>query len=86
MSVLSENQIDQLRKEYKGLVGQDVTLIVTGLRVNGTVKAFSEDKNSFRLEVEHEPVNWGGEIYTVAYPFARKFDNWGSMNHVKPIE
>ena len=85
MNVLSKNQVAINKAKYEALVGKQVTLMVTGMTVKGTVKSFSESEFSFNLVVEHEPVNWGGDIYTVAYPFARKCDDWGSLIHVKEI-
>jgi len=86
MLVLNETQVNANRVTYQAMVGKNVTLVVTGMTVNGTVKEFKEDVHSFTLVVEHEPVNWGGDIYTVAHQFARKCDNWGSMNTVKVVE
>jgi len=68
------------------LVGKNVSVIVTGERVNGVVKAFKENEYSFEVEVDHEPVNWGGDIYTKANIWARKCDNWGSMKHLQVVE
>lgn len=85
MLVLNETQVNANRVNYQALVGKEVSLIVTGETVKGTVKEFKEDAHSFSLVVEHEPVNWGGDIYTVAHPFARKCDNWGSLMHVKEL-
>lgn len=77
--------VDANREKYKSLVGKHITLMTIGKEVKGTVISFSEDKHGFNLEVDHEPVNWGGEIYVKSHPFARKMDDWGSLNHVKEI-
>lgn len=84
-NTLSPTEIGLNRERYKEMVGKPVTLIVTGAEVKGTVKEFTEDEHSFNLVVEHEPVRWGEDTYTVAHCFARKLDNWGSLNNVKPI-
>lgn len=86
MTVLNETQVEQNRAKYEALVGKPVTLVVTGETVKGNVKRMFEDKHVFFLEVEHEPVNWGGDVYTVAHPFARKCDDWGSLIHVREIQ
>lgn len=85
MNTLNATQIENNKAMYQALVGKEVSLMVTGETVKGTVKEFKEDAHSFSLVVEHEPVNWGGDIYTVAHPFARKCDNWGSLMHVKEL-
>ena len=85
MEILSGNQVQVNREKYHAMVGKRVTLIVTGLEVKGVVIALMEDKHGFNLDIEHEAVNWGGDIYTRAYPFARKCDDWGSLNNVKII-
>ena len=86
MKVLSETKVNELRNHYKGLVGKQVTLMVTGERVKGTVLEFIESEFSFNLKVEHEPVRWGNDIFTNAEPFARKCDNWGSLNKLEVVE
>jgi hypothetical protein len=86
MNTLNTTQIENNKAMYQALVGKDVTVMVTGERVKGTVKEFQEDQHAFILVVEHEPVNWGGDIYTTATPFARKCDNWGSLNRLEVIE
>lgn len=86
MKVLSETQVNELRTKYNSLVGKQVTLMVTGERVNGKVLAFIETKYSFALKVQHEPVRWGNDIFTMAEPFARKCDNWGSLNNLRVVE
>lgn len=85
MKFLSEAEVQANKERYQGLVGKAVTLMVTGMTVKGTVKEFIENEFSFNLVVEHEPVNWGGDIFTVAHPFARKCDDWGSLIHVKEL-
>ena len=46
---------------------------------------FNENENAKGIEVNHEPVNWGGEIYTNSTPWARKCDEFGSLQHAKLI-
>lgn len=85
MTTLTPVEIEANKKRYEAMVGKEVTLNHTGLIVKGFVKEFKEDEHSFNLVIEHEPVNWGGEIYTTAYQFARKLDDWGSLNTVKLV-
>lgn len=80
---LPEETVQANRTKYHAMVGKQVTLITTGLKVKGTVTAFKEDKHGFNLVIEHEAVNWGGDYYTKSEPFARKCDDWGSLNNVE---
>ena len=82
---LTANQIESNKAKYQAMVGKEVSVIITGATVKGTVKEFVEDEYTFKLIIEHEPVNWGGTIYTVAHNFARKCDDWGSLNTVKVL-
>jgi len=82
---LSPKKIEANRKRYQAMVGKAVTLMVTGAEVKGTVKEFKEDEHGFDLVIEHEPVRWGKDTYTIAYCFARKIDDWGSLNNVKLV-
>lgn len=86
MEFLSETKINELRKEYASLVGKDVSVVITGLRVNGKVIGASEDRFGFHVEVEHEDVRWGNDIFKKSSLFARKCDNWGSLNNLRVIE
>jgi hypothetical protein len=82
---LDETDIQVNRAYYHSLVGKKVMCPHSGLLVEGVVIGFSEDKHAFTLDIIHEPVNWGGMIFTRSNPFARKIDNWGSLNNVKLI-
>ena len=86
MNHLSETEVQVNRSKYQSMVGKQVTLITTGKEVKGVVTAFKEDKWSYSLVVEHEAVNWGGDYYSRSEPFARKVDDWGSLNNLKIIE
>lgn len=85
MKTLTETKVQELRIKYHSMLNKEVRLIVTGERVRGRVIGFKESKYSFSLEVEHEPVQWGNDIFTKAEPFARKCDNWGSLNNVEVV-
>ena len=82
---LSEEQVQVNRAKYQAMVGKAVTIITTGKKVKGTVLEFKEDNHGFNLVIEHEAVNWGGDYYTKSEPFARKCDDWGSLNNVALI-
>lgn len=82
---LSEQEVQVNRANYQAMVGKAVTIITTGKKVKGNVIAFKEDKHGFNLVIDHEAVNWGGDYYTRSEPFARKCDNWGSLNNVEII-
>lgn len=82
---LSEEAVQSNRSKYHDMVGKEVTIITTGKKVKGIVKAFKECQWAFNLIIEHEAVNWGGDYYTRSEPFARKCDDWGSLNNVALI-
>ena len=82
---LPEETVQANRAKYHSMVGKEVTIITTGKKVKGIVQAFKEDKHGFNLVIEHEAVNWGGDYYTKSEPFARKCDDWGSLNNVALI-
>lgn len=69
----------------KSLIGKEVEIIVTGLMVKGIVTGIYECEYAKGIEVNHEPVNWGGEIYTNSTSLARKSDDWGCLQHAKLI-
>lgn len=85
VETLTEEQIQVNRVKYHAMVGKQVTIITCGKKVKGIVKTFKEDKHGFYLVIEHEAVNWGGDYYTKSEPFARKCDDWGSLNNVALI-
>ena len=85
LQILTEPEIQVNREKYQSMVGKEVTLLTTGLKVKGTVREFSEDTYCFFLVIDHEPVNWGGDNYVSAQPFARKIGDWGSLNNVELI-
>lgn len=85
LSILTEQEVNNNRNKYTNMVGKDVTLMAIGQSVKGNVKRIYEDEHCFHLEIEHEGVNYGDEIFKSSELFARKIDNWGSLNHVKVI-
>jgi hypothetical protein len=85
LQILTEPEIQVNREKYQSMVGKEVTLNVTGKIVKGTVRYFNEDTHCFYLSIDHEPVNWGGAMQAQAQPFARKIDDWGSLNNVNLI-
>ncbi len=82
---LNATEIQVNRAMYAAMVGKRVMCPHTGLLVEGVVMAFIEEEHSFNLDIEHKPVNWGGVYFTRSQCFARKMDNWGSLNNVKLI-
>lgn len=85
METLSQERVNELRKEYTSLEGKNVSVVITGLRVTGKVIGVTEDRFAFHVEVEHEPVRWGDDIFTKGSLFARKCDNWGSLNNLQVL-
>lgn len=86
MKVLNEREVNELRNKYLGYVGKNVSVVVTGERVNGVVKKYNETEHSFELVVDHKPVTWGNDTYTTSTIWARKCDNWGSMKNLEVVE
>ena len=82
---LDETAVQENRATYTAMVGKEVMCPHTGLQVKGRVRAFIEEEHSFVLDIVHEPVNWGGVYFTRSQCFARKMDNWGSLNNVNLI-
>jgi len=68
-----------------GLIGKQVEIIVTGLMVKGIITGIVEDKFRKGIEVNHEPVQWGQDVFTNTTSTARKWDEFGSLRHAKLI-
>lgn len=60
-------------KNHK-MIGKKVLAWVTGKEVLSEITRVWEDKYSVILETKHEPVNWGGELYTESSISMRKYD------------
>ena len=69
----------------KSLIGKEVEIMVTGLMVKGVVTGIYECEYSKGIEVNHEPVNWGGEIYTTSTSLSRKSDDLGNLKYANLI-
>lgn len=67
------------------LIGRKVSVINTGLRVEGVIADIWEDKYAKGVRVIHEPVNWGGEYYTNLLSTARKCDGEGNLKYTELI-
>ena len=67
------------------LVGKKVSVMVTGLRVNGVITDIWEDDYASGVRVKHEPVQWGEDYFTTLLSTARKFDNSGNLKYTKLI-
>ena len=67
------------------LIGKKVEIMVTGLMVKGIVTAIYECNHAKGIIVNHEPVNWGNEIYTTSTSLSRKSDDWGNLEYAKLI-
>ena len=85
LRILTEHEVNHNRNKYADMVGKEVTLMAFGEPVKGVVRRAFEDEYALRLEIHHEPVNYNGETYTESELFARKIDDWGSLNTVKLI-
>lgn len=77
---------DQAREYMKSLVGKKVNAICTGVEVVGTAVAFRELEHSFELDVEHRPINWGGDYFTKSAMWCRKGDGFGPSKYLAEME
>jgi hypothetical protein len=67
------------------LIGKKVSVINTGLRVNGVITGIIDDEHCKGVKVKHEPVQWGEDNFTVLHSLARKCDGWGNLEYTKLI-
>ena len=67
------------------LVGKKVSVMVTGMRVNGIITGIWEDEYASGVRVKHEPVQWGEDSYTTLLSTARKCDNSGNLKYTELI-
>lgn len=76
------------RVHLESLLGKSVECCVTGLTVQGVVTEVKEDAHCYMVTVDHKdtPVNWGNEVYTVAYISQRKCDGFGSVKYLEVID
>lgn len=56
----------------KNLIGKKVKCIVTGEEVKGVIIDIFEDEEFIGVEIKHEPVLWGSDVYTTLFSSARK--------------
>ena len=75
----------KIQEVNTGLIGRKVEIIVTGEMVKGIITGIFEDKHHKGIEVNHEPVQWGEDVFTNTTSTARKFDEFGSLRHAKLI-
>lgn len=64
----------QARNILNNLVNEKVEVWCTGVRVEGIVKKFEEDKYTFKITVDHRDVQWSNNIYTTSTISVRKHD------------
>lgn len=67
------------------MIGRKCTGIVFGELVQGTIIDIEETECSVVVYFSHKPVNWGGDIYTKSSNWARKRDQFGSLEHLTLI-
>jgi len=60
----------------KSLIGKKVSVVNTGMRINGIIVDIYEDETHKGVRVEHEPVVWGEDVYTTLLSTATKKDLW----------
>jgi len=68
------------------LIGKKVSVINSGLRVNGVITDIIDDEYSKGVKVKHEPVRWGEAIFTLLHSTARKCDGWGNLEYTQLIK
>lgn len=73
----------RIQEVNTGLIGKKVEIIVTGEMVKGIITGIFEDNHRKGIEVNHEPVQWGEDVFTNTTSTARKFDEFGSLRHAK---
>lgn len=66
------------------LIGKKVSVITTGLRVNGIIYAIYEDQECKGIRVKHEPVKWGNDTYTDLLSTATR-DGFGNLQYARLI-
>lgn len=70
----------------ESLIGKKVKGIFTGLEITGEIVGIVEDEYSKGVRIfMDEEVNWGGSWYRYYESTARKFDDWGNLNHTELI-
>jgi len=70
----------------KNLIGKKVTCVNTGAEVVGVIVDIYEDEEFIGVKIEHEPVQWGEDVYTTLFSRARKpspFFPQGSEGNLK---
>lgn len=75
----------------KDLIGKKVTCINTGEEVQGVIVDIYEDEEFIGVRINHEPVQWGEDIYTTLLSKSRKPSRFfpegadGNLKHTKLI-
>ena len=64
------------------IIGRKCQGIVFGELVHGTITAIEETECSVMVYFDHKPVNWGGDFYTHSSNWARKHDEFGSLQYL----
>jgi hypothetical protein len=85
LRILTEHEVNHNRNKYADMVGKKVSLIAYGKEVTGVVNRIFEDEDRFHLEIHHQAVVVDDEMIEASELFARKIDDWGSLNTVKLI-
>ena len=70
----------------KNLIGKRVKCVNTGAEVEGVIVGIYEDEEFIGVNIDHEPVQWGEDVYTSLCSRARKpshFFPQGSEGNLK---
>ena len=70
----------------KSVVGRKCVGIVFGELVQGVITGIEETECSVVVCFDHEPISWGGDIYTHSSNWARKQDEFGSLRYMTLAE
>ncbi len=64
------------------MIGRTCVGITFGELVHGVITDIEENEFSVTVYFDHEPVNWGGDSYTHSSNWARKKDEFGSLQYL----
>lgn len=68
----------------QNLIGRRCRCMFTGMMVEGTISETFEDKYSKGVIVNFDtPQQWGDDLYTKTDAWARKMDEFGSLEYLE---
>ena len=68
----------------ENLIGKRCEIVRFGLRIKGRIVAIDKDTYSVRVKVKFDtPQRWGTDLYTEEWNWARKCDEFGSLENLR---